>query len=99
MTPTTTFDDESCGARIPADVEAPDRILWGLTARQVAILAAAAAVAYLLWQTIGVRLPLPVFAVAVIPVVGAAAALALGRRDGLPLDVWLLAAIRYQRAP
>ena len=86
-------------ARVPADVEAPDRILWGLTARQVAVLAVAAALGYLLWQSIGARLPLPVFAIAVIPLVGVATALALGRRDGLPLDAWLWAAIRFRRQP
>lgn len=85
--------------RIPADVEAPDRILWGLTARQVAVLAVAAAGGYLLWQSIGARLPLPVFAIAVIPLVAITTALALGRRDGLPLDAWLWAAIRYRRQP
>jgi PrgI family protein len=86
-------------ARIPADVEAPDRILWGLTARQVAILAAAAALGYLLWQAIGPRLPLPVFAAVAVPLAGVAAALAIGRRDGLPLDLWLWAAIRSRRGP
>ncbi|GAA0963698.1 PrgI family protein [Virgisporangium aurantiacum] len=85
-------------ARISADVEAPDRILWGLTARQVAILAATAALAYVLWQAIGTRLPLPVFAVAVIPLAGIATALAVGRRDGLPLDAWLWNAIGYRRS-
>jgi hypothetical protein len=91
--------DVQVNARIPADVEAPDRILWNLTARQVAVLAAAAALAYLLWQAIGARLPLPVFAAAVIPLAGVAAALAIGRRDGLPLDAWLWAAIRSRRGP
>ncbi|GIJ59146.1 PrgI family protein [Virgisporangium aurantiacum] len=86
-------------ARIPADVEAPDRILWNLTARQVAILATAAAVGYLLWQALGGRLPLPVFAVVVIPLAGVTAVLAIGRRDGLPLDAWLWAAIRSRRGP
>jgi hypothetical protein len=86
-------------ARIPADIEAPDRILWGLTTRQVAIVAGAAAVAYLLWQAVGSRLPLPVFAVAAIPILGLAAALAMGRRDGLPLDVWLWAAVAFRRGP
>jgi hypothetical protein len=86
-------------ARVAADVEAPDRILWGLTARQVAVLAVAAALGYLLWQSIGARLPLPVFAIAVIPLAGVATALALGRRDGLPLDAWLWAAIRFRRQP
>jgi hypothetical protein len=91
--------DTRVRARIPTDVEAPDRILWGLTARQVAILATAAALAYLLWSAIGSRLPLPLFATAVIPLVGLAAALAVGRRDGLPLDAWLWAAVRYLRGP
>src|SRR6266542_1451886 len=34
-----------------------------------------------------------------IPVAGVSVALALGRRDGLPLDAWLLAAIMYRRGP
>jgi hypothetical protein len=91
--------DTEVRARIPADVEAPDRILWGLTARQVAILAAAAAVGYLIWQGIGTRVPLPAVAIILIPVAALAVALALGRRDGLPLDAWLWAAIRYGRSP
>lgn len=91
--------DAPCTARVSADVEAPDRILWGLTARQVAVFATAAAVAYLLWQLLGERVPMPVIGIVLVPVVGAAAVLALGRRDGLPLDVWLLAAIRYRRGP
>ena len=33
-------------ARIHADVDQPDKIVYGLTARQLAILAVAAAVAY-----------------------------------------------------
>jgi hypothetical protein len=93
------MDSEQVYARIPADVEAPDRIVWGLTARQLAILAVAAVVVYGLWQAIGGRLPLPVFAAATIPVTAVAIALALGRRDGLPLDGWLWAAIRFQRMP
>jgi PrgI family protein len=91
--------DTALHARVPADVEAPDRILWNLTARQVAILAAAAAVGYLLWQAVGSRVPLPVVAAMVIPVAGVAVALALGRRDGLPLDAWLWAATCYRRGP
>jgi len=85
--------------RVAADVEAPDRILYGLTARQVAIIATAAAASYLLWRAVGAVLPLPVLAVAVIPLLGVATALALGRRDGLPLDAWIWAAIRYRRGP
>lgn len=91
--------DPEIRARMHADVEAPDRILWGLTARQVAILATAAAICYLIWRAVGTRLPLPVVAAMVIPIAGPAVALALGRRDGLPLDMWLWAAVRYRHAP
>jgi hypothetical protein len=86
-------------ARVPADVEAPDRIVWGLTARQVAILAAAAAIAYLIVKSVGALLPLPVVAIMLIPLAGVSVALALGRRDGLPLDAWLWAAILHRRTP
>jgi len=86
-------------ARVPADFEAPDRILYGLTARQLAILATATAISYLAWQATATRLPLPLIAAGIIPILGLAAMLALGRRDGLTLDVWLWAAIVHRRAP
>ena len=86
-------------ARVPADIEAPDRIVWGLTARQVAIIAAAAAAGYLILKTVGRLLPLPAVVVLLIPLAGMAVALALGRRDGLPLDAWLWAAVRHRRTP
>jgi hypothetical protein len=86
-------------AKIHADVEAPDKILYGLTARQVTILAAAALAAYLIWRAGAGRLPTPVLAAALIPLTTAAAVLALGRRDGLSFDRWLLAALRAARQP
>lgn len=86
-------------ARIPADVEAPDRIVFNLTARQAAILVAAAAAGYLMVRAFGALLPVPVLILLLTPVAGAAVTLALGRRDGLPLDVWVWAALRYRRAP
>jgi hypothetical protein len=96
----STMDtDLEVHARVPADVEAPDRILWGLTARQVAILATAAAIGYVIIKTVGVLLPLPMVAMLLIPLAGMSVALALGRRDGLPLDAWILAAIMHRRAP
>ncbi len=73
--------------------------MWGLTARQVAILGAAAALGYLILKTAGRLLPLPAVAVLLIPLAGVAIALALGRRDGLPLDAWLWAAILHRRTP
>ncbi|WP_433304254.1 PrgI family mobile element protein [Actinoplanes sp. CA-030573] len=93
------MDDMQVRAQVPADIEAPDKIVWGLTARQVAVLAAAAALGWLLLKATGGRLPLQVTLIGGIPFAGAAVALALGRRDGLSLDAWLLAALRYRRRP
>jgi hypothetical protein len=86
-------------ARIPADIEAPDRIFYQLTARQVAILAAAAALSYLLFSATNTLLPMPLVVLLMVPILGVATAVALARRDGLPMDVWLWAAIMHRRAP
>jgi hypothetical protein len=87
------------GARIPVDVEREDRLLAGLSARQLGILGGAAVVAWV--AGVAIR--------TVLPAVGALAAawlvllvglgLALGRRDGLSLDRLVLAAWRQRRAP
>jgi hypothetical protein len=94
-----TDPDVSPRARIPADIDTPDKIVYGLTARQLAILAVAGVIVYGLYKTLGRQLPAPVFIGLLIPIAGAAVVLALGRRDGLPLDRWLLAAIRHTRNP
>jgi hypothetical protein len=94
------FEDEPpLRARIPADVDQPDKIMFSLTARQVAILAAAAALFWLAWHSLGRLVPLPVFGLALIPFAGTTIALALGRRDGLSLDRWLWAATVHKRSP
>lgn len=85
--------------RIPADVDMHDRVLGPLTARQLAILAATGAVLYLIWATTRTLVPIPVFAAFAVPVGAASAMLALGRRDGVPMDKLLLAAIRQRLAP
>ena len=84
---------------IPSDVERPDKILAGLTARQVAIAAVAAAVIWAGFQATRHVMPLPAFAALASPVGLAAAALVIGERDGLPLDRLLMAAWRQRRAP
>lgn len=94
-----TDPDIAPRARIHADVDTPDKIVYGLTARQLAILAVAGVVVYGLYRTVGHRLPGPVFVGLLIPIAGAAVVVALGRRDGLPLDRWLLAAVRHTRGP
>jgi hypothetical protein len=98
--------------RIPADVDREDRLFGNLTARQLAILAATGAILYALWTVATRVLPtwsptwaaaspgvrLAGFATAAIPVAVAGLALALGRRDGMPLDRLLLAAARQRLA-
>jgi hypothetical protein len=89
----------SSGVRIPADIDRPDRILAGLTARQLAILATSGAVAWALATTADLVLPLPLAVALAAPPALAGVALALGWRDGLPLDRLALAALRYRRGP
>jgi PrgI family protein len=84
---------------IPADVEMPDKILAGLTARQVAIAAVAAVIIWAGWMAARRVMPLPAFAALAAPVGLAATALVIGERDGLPLDRLLAAAWRHARSP
>ncbi|GAA2713092.1 PrgI family protein [Actinoplanes palleronii] len=86
-------------ARIPADIDTPDKIAYGLTARQLAILAVAAVLGYGLFTLLATVLPTPVAIAILIPPAGAAIALAIGRRDGISLDAWLWAALRHRRHP
>lgn len=92
-------DHSDFRVRIPADVEREDRILFGLTARQVAILAVAGLVLWAAYTTTRRLVPAPVFLAAAIPVAALAAVLALGRRDGVSLDRLALAALRQARSP
>ena len=84
---------------IPSDVERPDKILAGLTARQAAIAAVAAVIIWAGLQATRHVLPLPAFAALAAPVGLTATALVIGKRDGLPLDRLLAAAWRQRRAP
>jgi PrgI family protein len=81
--------------RIPADVNRPDRVLGPLTARQVVLLAVPISALYVAWTALRGLVPLPVFAAIGLPVAALAAAVALGHRDGLPLDRFLLAALHH----
>ncbi|MEV6299887.1 PrgI family mobile element protein [Actinoplanes sp. NPDC051861] len=93
-------DDEApLRARVPADVERADRVAFGLTARQLVILTVTALVLYAAWTALVTAVPPLVFAACCVPVLGAAFFLAVGRRDGIGLDMWLLAAWRHRRSP
>ncbi|MEV4539317.1 PrgI family protein [Asanoa sp. NPDC049518] len=84
---------------MPADVDAPDKVVYGLTFRQLAILAVAALAGYSTWRSLHTMVP-PLLLAAVGLVAGALVfATVVGRRDGLTMDRWLLAAVRHARAP
>ncbi|ROP28094.1 PrgI family protein [Couchioplanes caeruleus] len=93
-------DDEApLRARVPADVERADRIAFGLTGRQLVILTVTGLVLYAAWTALATVVPPLVFIACALPIVGTAFFVAVGRRDGLGLDVWLLAGLRHRRAP
>ncbi len=85
--------------RVPADVDRPDRVLGPLTARQLAILGVAGLLLCGLYSLTRAIVPLPLFLIVAVPVGIAVTVLALGQRDGLPLDQLVLAAIRQRLAP
>ncbi|MGK5741492.1 PrgI family protein [Micromonospora sp. URMC 103] len=99
MNPIQDSDPKPYRARVPADVDAPDKVLYGLTFRQLAILAAAALGGYGAWRVLHPFVPVPMLVGAAVLVGGLVFGVAVGRRDGLPLDVWLVAAVRHSRAP
>jgi hypothetical protein len=91
--------EASVSVKIPADIDRPDKVLAGLTTRQIAILATTAALLWIGWAGLGSALGAELFAVCAAPMAGAAIAVALLRRDGLGLDQWLLAALVHLVGP
>ncbi len=89
-------EPEELTARIPADVDRPDEILFGLTARQVAVLAVVAVGLLAAWRATRTLLPPAVAGGVAVVVAAAAVTLVAGRRDGLGLDELLLAAVRQR---
>ena len=86
-------------ARVPTNVDRPDVLVFGLTARQTAVLAAVGVLLWLGFHASRSVLSPVTYAAAAVPVFGAALAVVLVRRDGLILDQLLLAAWRQRRAP
>jgi hypothetical protein len=85
--------------RLPADTELADRIAFGLTARQLTILGAAALTGFALFSLTKTVLPALVGIAVAAPVVGVGLLLALGRRHGIPGDLYALAAARFLSRP
>lgn len=91
--------DDRGRVRIPADVERPDKLLAGLTARQLAILGTAAVVLWAGFAATRHLVPAAVYGVTAVPIGAAAAFLALGRFEGVAADRWVSFAWRHHRAP
>jgi hypothetical protein len=85
--------------RIPADVERPDKLLAGLTARQLAILSITAVALWAAFTATRHVVPIAAFGVMAVPVGAVAAMLALGRFEGVAADRWVTAAWRHHRSP
>jgi hypothetical protein len=91
--------DAAYSTRIPADIARPDRILGPLTTRQALILAGTAGLLLLgYYATRAFLLPLA-YAAMVAPIATVITALALGRRDGISMDRFALAALVFWRSP
>jgi len=93
------MDETIPRASVPADVDTPDKIAWGLSFRQLAIISSVAGAGWLLYSNFGPLLPPMAWVIAAIPVAAVTVFVALGRRDGLPLDVWLRHGLALRREP
>ncbi len=94
-----TSPEVSRAVRIPADVEREDRIVAGLTARQVALFAVAGLLLYAGCLVTQAVVPPAAYAALAVPVAVAVAVLVLGSRDGMSLDRLALAAARQRLTP
>ncbi|WP_327643675.1 PrgI family protein [Micromonospora zamorensis] len=94
-----TIEDNVPRAVVPANINEPDRIAFGLTFRQLGIVGGAGLVGLGVYRTFGQLLPPVAWIVAGAIVFAVAVVVALGRRDGLPLDVWLRHGFALSRRP
>ncbi|MFJ6953170.1 PrgI family protein [Micromonospora aurantiaca (nom. illeg.)] len=93
------LDDAAPRAVVPANVNEPDRVAFGLTFRQLGIIGGVDLAAAGVYRSFGPMLPRPVWLVGGAVVFAVAVVVALGRRDGLPLDVWLRHAFTLSHSP
>ncbi|GAA4102273.1 PrgI family protein [Nonomuraea soli] len=84
-------------ARIPADINQPDKIAYGLTFRQILIVALTGGIAAAIYYLFHQLLPVVILAAILLPLIALGIAVALGRRDGLSLDRFALAAVLFSR--
>ncbi|MCK2243675.1 MULTISPECIES: PrgI family protein [unclassified Crossiella] len=84
---------------VPADIDRPDRIAFGLTARQLAVLGAIVAGLWGLYEVTADLVPIGVFLTVAVPVTGIAIVAVIGRRNGQGFDQLLWAVLGHHRAP
>ncbi|GAA4469754.1 PrgI family protein [Phytohabitans houttuyneae] len=92
-------DEAPLRARVPGDLERPDRLAFGLTGRQLVILAVTGLLLYSAWTAAATIVHPLVFGAFTMPIAASAFGLAVGRRDGISLDAWVLAGLRHRRSP
>ncbi len=90
--------------KVPTHMNIPDRVVFGLTARQLLILLIGCSAGYDLWLQLHVLASYAVLGVVVraaIALLPAAASLALALLSvaGRPLEVWALVLLRYWQRP
>jgi hypothetical protein len=90
-------DEGVSAVPVNADLEIPDKILGPFTARQSAILATSAVTLWLIYAGFHKLVPPAVILAAALIVGGALVTAITTKRDGLPLDRYLLAALRHHR--
>jgi hypothetical protein len=95
MTAESPIDRGLGRVRVPADLDRPDPILAGLSARQLAILASFGLAAWTLARVVEPLLGFPAAATLAAPLLVAGVGLGLGWRDGRPLDHLALAALAW----
>ena len=99
MSPKSTRTDEPYRARVPGDIERADKIAFGLTGRQLVILTVTALLLYAAWTALATVVHPLIFGACALPIAASAFILAVGRRDGISLDAWILAGLRHRRSP
>ncbi|MEU8132177.1 PrgI family protein [Streptodolium elevatio] len=85
--------------RIPANIDREDRVLLNLTARQLLVLVITGLILYGSWSLSRPLITPVAWLVLAAPVAILGTLVALGQRDGLPLDRYLLAAVRWRLQP
>lgn len=84
---------------VPANPFVPDRIAFGLSARQLAILAVSGTTVWAAFLILSQRFSLPAVAVICAPLTAAALLLIASTPDGIPMDRYVREALRHLISP